>query len=86
MNEPLNNVLDVFRPAFKADGFDLALGTVQSGVVVVRVLHGPEACDDCLMPDDRLGAMLKNAFEIIMPDLSEVILKHETHNKKLDNQ
>lgn len=80
MNESLNNVLDVFRPALKADGFDLALGTVQAGVVVVRVLHGPEACDDCLMPDDRLGAMLKNAFQKIMPDVSEVILKHESQD------
>ena len=80
MNGSLNNVLDAFRPALQADGFDLALGTVQSGVVVVRVLHGPEACDDCLMPDVRLGAMLKNAFERIMPDLSEVILKHESQN------
>jgi len=80
MKQPLNNVLDIFRPALKADGFDLALGTVQPGVVIVRVLHGPEACDDCLMPDDRLGAMLKNAFQKIMPDVSEVIVKHESQD------
>ena len=75
-------MLDVFRPALQADGFDLELDTVQSGVVVVRVLHGPEACDDCLMPDDRLGAMLKNAFQESMPDVSEVRLKHEVPDSK----
>lgn len=77
MNESLNSVLDVFRPALQADGFDLALDTVQSGVVVVRVLHGPDACAECLMPDDRLGAMLKNAFQKSVSSVAEVVLKHE---------
>lgn len=77
MNESLNRVLNVFRPALQADGFDLALDTVQSGVVVVRVLHGPDACAECLMPDDRLGAMLKNAFQESVSGVTEVILTHQ---------
>ena len=77
MNESLNKLLGEFRPALQADGFDMELGNVRPGVVVVRILHGPDACEDCLMPDDRLAAMLKNAFQRIMPDVSEVILKHE---------
>jgi len=77
MNDSLNNLLSTFRPAMRADGFDLELGSVEPGAVVVRVIHGPDACDDCLMPDDRLAAMLKNTFQKVIPGLSEVILKHE---------
>ena len=77
MTESLNDLLGEFRSALQADGFDLEVGTVQPGVVVVRVLHGPDAREDCLTPDDRLGSMLKNAFQRIMPEVSEVILKHE---------
>ena len=80
MNELLNSVLDAFRPALKADGFDLALDAAQSGVVVVRVVHGPDACAECLMPDDRLGAMLKNAFQQSVSGVTEVILKHEVRS------
>ena len=78
MNEALNGVLSEFRPALQADGFDLQLDAIQpAGRVVVRVLHGPSACEDCLMPDERLVAMLKQAMQRVVPDVSEVVLKHD---------
>lgn len=80
MNESLNDVLSEFRPALQADGFDLQLDAVQpKGLVVIRILHGPDACEDCLIPDERLGAMLKTAIQRVIPDVLEVVLKH--HNQ-----
>ncbi len=80
MSDSLNTILNEFKSAFRADGFDLELGDVQSGRVEVRVVHGADSCEDCLMPDDRLCGMFLTAFKKIAPDVVAVVVRHEGKN------
>lgn len=78
MLESLNGVLDQFRPGFDADGFDVAVESMDgTGVVVVKVHHRPNACEECLIPDDMLTAMLKSAMQRVEPDVTRVVIHHE---------
>jgi hypothetical protein len=69
MNDELEAVLGPLRPGFDADGFDV--------VVVVRIGHRPDACEECLIPDDMLGPMLTTAMRRAVPSVQRVDLKHE---------
>jgi Fe-S cluster biogenesis protein NfuA len=78
MNDALESVLGQFRPGFDADGFDVNVESVSDdGVVVVRVGHRPNACEECLIPDDMLGPMLTTAFQRGGSSVQRVDLKHE---------
>jgi Fe-S cluster biogenesis protein NfuA len=78
MKEALDAVLDQFRPGFDADGFDVTVDSVgPDGVVIVRIGHRPDACEECLIPDDMLGPMLMAAMQRAAPAVVQVELKHE---------
>lgn len=78
MRESLDRVLDQFRPGFDADGFDVAVESASAaGVVVVRVHHRPDACEECLIPDDLLTQMLTSAMREAVPDVTRVEIRHE---------
>ena len=78
MRETLDAVLNDFRPGFDADGFDVTVDSVgPDGVVIVRIAHRPDACEECLIPDDMLGSMLKSAMQRVAPDVMQVELKHD---------
>jgi Fe-S cluster biogenesis protein NfuA len=78
MRDALETVLNQFRPGFDADGFDVAVDSVgPDGVVVVRIGHRADACEECLIPDDMLGPMLRSAMQRAVPDVQHVELKHE---------
>ena len=78
MKETLDSVLDQFRPGFDADGFDVTVDSVgPDGVVIVRIAHRRDACEECLIPDDMLGPMLKSAMQRVAPAVMQVELKHD---------
>jgi hypothetical protein len=78
MHDALEGVLGPFRTGFDADGFDVNVESVgDDGVVVVRVGHRADACEECLIPDDMLGPMLTTAFQRAVPSVQRVDLKHE---------
>jgi Fe-S cluster biogenesis protein NfuA len=78
MRDILDAVLNDFRPGFDADGFDVTVDSVgPDGVVIVRIAHRPDACEECLIPDDMLGPMLKSAMQRVAPAVVQVELKHE---------
>ncbi len=78
MHDALEGVLGPLRTGFDADGFDVNVESVgDDGVVVVRVGHRPDACEECLLPDDMLGPMLTTAFQRAVPSVQRVDLKHE---------
>ena len=76
MNEKLESVLDQFRPGFDADGFDVSVQDVVGGVVALRIVHRPDACEECLIADDMLGPMLATAFRNVSPDITDVRIEH----------
>jgi hypothetical protein len=78
MHDALDSVLAQFRPGFDADGFDVNVESVSDdGVVVIRVGHRPNACEECLIADDMLGPMLTSAFQRAGSSVQRVDLKHE---------
>lgn len=77
MRETLDGVLEQFRPGFDADGFDVSVESVENGRVVVQVRHRPDACEECLIPDDMLAPMLATAMRRVVPSVSEVEIRHQ---------
>jgi hypothetical protein len=76
MNAELDRVLEPFRPGFDADGFDVSVQEFVDGVVAVRIVHKPNACEECLIPDDMLGPMLTTAFRRAAPAVTGVRIEH----------
>jgi Fe-S cluster biogenesis protein NfuA len=78
MLEDLDRVVNEFRPGFDADGFDVVVESIDpGGLVVVRVRHRPDACEECLMPDDTIAAIFKTAMRRTVPGVTGVELRHE---------
>lgn len=63
MGETLTPPFEDLRGALQADGADLALEEISGGVASVRLVLGPEACLDCIMPKATLEAILLTAFQ-----------------------
>jgi hypothetical protein len=76
MQPELDKVLDDFRPGFDADGFDVSVQHVVDGLVLLRVVHRPNACEECLLPDDMMAPMLTAAFQNVAPDVTSVRIEH----------
>ena len=78
MHDALESVLAPLRPGFDADGCDVTVDSVGPDAVgVVRIGHRPDACEECLIPDDMLGPMLTTAMQRAVPTVARVELKHE---------
>lgn len=81
MPHALDSVLEQFRPGFDADGFDIAVDSVQGdGTAVVRIRHRPNACEECLIPDDMLTGILATALRRAALDVTGVVIEHEHAN------
>lgn len=79
MREQLDRVIEEFRPGFRADGMDVAIGAVDpTGVVQLKVLLGPDACLECLIPEDMLADMFRAAMRDVMPNLTRVDIVRES--------
>lgn len=76
MNEQLVlEAVEGLKPALDADGFDLLVNSVSdSGTVEVVLAARPDACLDCLVPDDTLTQILDRAIRDKEPDLANVVL------------
>ncbi len=78
MIELLEGVISEFRPGFEADGFEVSVDRIKpGGGVVVRVRHRPDACEECLIPDDLLTTMFVAAMQRVVPEVTAVELEHE---------
>lgn len=48
----------VLKETLQADGADLELDSVENGVASVRLILGPEACLECIMPKETIEQIL----------------------------
>lgn len=72
----VENALEGLRPALAADGFELRIGSIeQDGVVKVVLEAKPDACLDCLVPDEMLVQILDKAIRDQDGGLSKVELE-----------
>lgn len=55
--------LELLRPGLGSDGFELRLGSIDpDGSVQVILEARPDACLDCLVPEDMMVRILENAI------------------------
>lgn len=71
--------LEKLRPGFQADGMDLEVGAIDpAGTVQVKVLMGPNACEECLLPPATLAQFFLAAIRAASPSVTrvEVTVEH----------
>jgi hypothetical protein len=62
VNEALEQALATIRPSLGADGYDLRIGeSADASSVEVILEASPDACADCLVPDDVLVQIIQIA-------------------------
>ena len=61
-DEAVEAALTTLRPSLAADGFELRLGEIIGDAAHVVLEAGPDACGDCMVPDDILVAILEQAI------------------------
>ena len=63
--EKLERALDPLRMGLQADGMDLVYDGVDDGgsTLVVKLVYGPNACIDCLVPDELMESMLLDSAQ-----------------------
>jgi Fe-S cluster biogenesis protein NfuA len=57
----VEDALSQLRPSLAADGFSLTLRDVTDGTANVVLEAGPDACGDCMVPDDMLVTIIQQA-------------------------
>lgn len=75
MND-IQGALDELAPGLGADGFELRLEAVEpDGRVRIALEAGPDACRDCLVPDELLVSILESSVRERIPDATVVLEK-----------
>jgi hypothetical protein len=71
--EPYRGALAKLRPGFQADGMDLIIGSIDpTGTVDVKVVMGPDACEECLMPPENLAKFFLAAVRGVTTNVTRV--------------
>jgi hypothetical protein len=74
----VEDALVSLRPGLAADGFNLKIGSLDAGGAVQIILEArPDACLDCLVPDQMMVLMLADAIRQRDPSLNRVELLKE---------
>ena len=63
MTETIEAALRPIRNSLQADGFDLKVEVVENGVVSLVVVAGPEACLDCLIPEEHFKLRVEDKLK-----------------------
>ena len=52
------SALQPFSSGLAADGYSLAVNVLDGDGLVVEIVAGPDACEDCLIPKEMFAGML----------------------------
>ena len=63
MIEAIEAALRPMRDSLQADGFDLKVEGLNDGVVSVVVFAGPEACLECLIPEEHFKLRIEDKLK-----------------------
>jgi hypothetical protein len=74
MGSDLMPALGELQQALQADGADMEVEGLEAGVATIRLILGPDACLDCIMPKDVLQKILLASIRKANPDVIEVAL------------
>lgn len=63
MIEAIEAALQPIRSSLQLDGFDLKVEGLNDGVVSVVVFAGPEACLECLIPEEHFRLRIEDKLK-----------------------
>ena len=63
MIETIEGALETLRKSLQADGFDLKVEGFKEGVVSVVVVAGPDACIECLIPQEHIKLRIEHRLK-----------------------
>lgn len=63
MIETIESALQPIRNSLQVDGFDLKVEGVNDGVVSVVVFAGPQACLECLIPEEHFKLRIEDKLK-----------------------
>lgn len=77
MKQAVEEALTELRPSLAADGFELKVDSLAGDDVEVGLVALPDACMDCLVPDDMMVGILETSIRRRWPEVGKVTLnKH----------
>lgn len=59
--------LSGLRDMLNADGYDMSLSISAPGTLGLKVIAGPDACAECLVPKDLMAAIAMDALAGTIP-------------------
>jgi hypothetical protein len=72
--QDLKDALQQLRDVLTGDGYDLDWALSASNEVAVKVIAGPDACADCLVPQPIMAAILSDALSVTPYKLESIEL------------
>lgn len=73
--QAVEEALATVRPSLQADGFTLSLESINmDGEATITLEALPDACADCLVPDEILVQILETAIRKSGSEVSRVVL------------
>ena len=76
--QDLTDALQQLRDVLTGDGYDLDWALNERNQVSVKVIAGPDACADCLVPQPIMAAILKDALSPTPYQLESIELPSAT--------
>ncbi|GAA4415953.1 hypothetical protein GCM10023169_02770 [Georgenia halophila] len=73
----VDDALEKFRDMLANDGYLLRWSTSEQDAVVVTIEAGDDACEDCLVPQSVMEAMMSEALKPTPYRLDHVVLPAE---------
>lgn len=75
MQERVEAAIAGMRQAIQADGADLVVEGVEGSVARMRLVFGPDVCEECILPNEMLRSMLLTAVRKTVPEITDVSLE-----------
>jgi len=72
--QDLKDALQPLRDVLTGDGYDLDWALNARNEVAVKVIAGPDACADCLVPQPIMAAILSDALSVTPYKLESIEL------------
>lgn len=69
------SALDEYRQMLQVDGADLELMGVTDGVVELKLLFGPETCEECVLSKDMLETILLDGLQKQDRSIAQVVVE-----------
>ena len=63
------------RTGVQADGYDLQVEAVDHGVARVRIVAGPNACEECLVPKSIMTGTIRMSLRAL-PEITSIQLAY----------